>query len=97
MAFPIELLLNQSVEVRRRGATGGYGEYAYSDPETLPARVELKQSQIMTPSGTETLSTTRVVTAEEIGVGDLVDGREVQARENVVDFDGSVVGWVSYL
>ena len=97
MAFPIELFLNQSVEVRRRGATGGYGEYAYSDPETLSARVEEKQQQIRTPAGTETLSTTRVTTVEEIAVGDLIGGREVQARENVVDFDGSVVGWVSYL
>lgn len=51
----------------------------------------------MNAQGSEVLSTSRVMTVEELQLGDLVNGREVQARESIVDVAGKTLGWTLYL
>ncbi|MDP9474441.1 MAG: hypothetical protein M3R38_01860 [Actinomycetota bacterium] len=90
--------LNQTVTLRR--ATGGRtfeGEIRYEDPVDLKARYAEKQQAVTNPQGQEVTSTAAVLTEEELRLGDLVNGRAVQSRESIVDFDGTVLGWRSYL
>ncbi len=89
--------LKQTVEVRRRGSHGAYGDYTYSAPETLPARKQVSQRAIRDQQGNEVLASTEVWLLEELQVGDLIDGEEIQSRANVVWLDGKTMRWDYFL
>ncbi len=89
--------LNQTVVLRRTGGRDFYGEIRYEDPVDLKARYSEKQQTVTNPQGQEVTSTAAVLTEEELRLGDLVNGRAVQSRESIVGFDGTVLGWRSYL
>jgi hypothetical protein len=96
--------LNQSITLKRQQLrpdgtprTSGYGEPLFDSPETLDARVVEKQNVRRNPQGEEILASTEVWTAEEVNVGDYIDGRSIEARSNVVDKRGTAVLWTSYL
>lgn len=78
---------------------GGWGNPAYGATVSLPARKVEKQRLMRNASGVEVLSTTEVLLggALEPHVSDQIDGQEIQARESIVDFDGSIIGWTVYL
>ena len=74
-----------------------YGERTMGTTRTIKGRKEEKQNVVRNQYGAELLSSAVVLTIEEIQLGELLDGLEVQARENYVDRRGNVVGWRSYL
>lgn len=91
--------LKQSVEVRRQSTEPGglYGPPDPLPPETHPARKEIKQRRIRSKEGNEVLASTKVMMLIELQPGDLIDGEEIQDRENIVDIGGKVLGWTYYL
>jgi hypothetical protein len=90
--------LNQEVTYQPFATTtDNYGNRQYGAGQTLRARKEEKQRVVRDRSGAEQLSEATVLIREEIQVGELIDGSEIQARENFVDRRGNVVGWRAYL
>lgn len=75
-------MLRDEVSVASRGAVDQYGQPTMSDPVTVKARVQFRQSRSVDPSGVEFISTTQVVTTHPIRVGDIltVDGQERVVR-----------------
>lgn len=93
----IKGFLRQTVAWQQKTGENEWGNAAYASPVVLPARVEKKQNMVRSPGGTEILATTRVMLIQEVDIGDTLDGQEVQARENLVDIQGRVLGWVAFL
>lgn len=94
---PVAAVCNQTVSLERYSGTNAYGEATYETAEDIPARIEEKQNLKRDQQGVERLFSTRVLTVEEVALGDLINGNTVEARENIVDFFGEIMGWRSYL
>lgn len=93
----IRKYLKQTASWEERTGENDWLEATYDDPVTLPARVEQIQRRVVATGGVEVLSETRVMLEQEVQTGDRIDGQQVQARENIVDLRGRVIGWRAFL
>lgn len=90
--------LRQQVTVERSTGETEWGDSSYSAPEILPARKELKQGRVVSASSGEVISsTTRLWMADQVALGDKVDGEQVVAVESIVDRGGKTLGYACYL
>lgn len=90
--------LRQTTSWEAKTGENDWGDPAYATAVSLPARVEEKQRRVLNASGNEVLfSETRVMLVDEVAVGDRLDGKQVQARESIVDVGGNTLGWTVFL
>ena len=89
--------LKQTISLERLTGVDDWGTPSFAPAVTLPARKEEKQKLVRSTDGAEVLATTRVLVVDEVVIGDRIDGRDVQARESVVDVGGRLLGWTVYL
>jgi hypothetical protein len=94
----LDRYLNQTVSYRPfSNTTDAWGQRGFATAQSIRARKELKQRVIRDRSGAENISEATVITTQEVQLGELLDGSEVQARENYVDRRGNVIGWRYFL
>lgn len=93
--------LNQSVFYIPPGSTNAFGETVPGEPVEVRARFEERQQLVRNKQGSESLSTSEVLLEIEPELDAKIDGngreRPIQARENLVDLRGRVVGWRAFL
>lgn len=87
-------LLRQSVSWQAASATNDRDDVTYSPAITLPARKVQRLKDIIGKDGEVTTATNQIMLPADtmIFVGDLLDGREVVAITDMVDFTGQTVG-----
>lgn len=89
--------LRQTISWESKTGESDWGDSTYAAPVSLVARVEEKQRRVLNAAGNEVLSETRVMLVDEVAVGDRLDGKQVQARESIVDVGGNTLGWTVFL
>ncbi len=87
-------LLTQPVLWEKVSSTSSRDDPTYAAPVTLYARSTLRLRDLIGRDGEVTTSTNQVILppSSTVGVADLLDGRMVIALEEMVSFDGKVVG-----
>lgn len=89
--------LKQTTSWEAKTGESDWGDPTYAAPVTLRARVEEKQRRVLNAAGNEVLAETRVMLVDEVAVGDRLDGKQVQARESIVDVGGNTLGYTVFL
>lgn len=89
----IEYYCNQKGIWKKHIDTDAYGNNVYADPVEIPCRIENKTKLIRTKDGKETLSDTKILTKLQIKADDLFNERVVLYVDDMVDFDGEVIGY----
>ncbi|MBN2880006.1 MAG: hypothetical protein JXN65_10320 [Clostridia bacterium] len=77
--------LNQSVLWQRCTGHDEYGTPVYAEGVEIKARVIPMQKIVADSLGKQAVSTTTVISSEEVGLEDLIDGKAVVAVEWSVD------------
>jgi hypothetical protein len=94
----IRRFTNQRVRYRpAAGEDPRTGRTILGDEREIPARYEEHHRLVRTNDGSEVTATTEVLMLEEPALGSRIEGREVIARESIVDKGGRVLGWTAYL
>ena len=85
-------MLNQSVTWSRRTGVDAYNKPTYTN-STISARVERRLRTARTVNNEQVISATTVFTQAQIGYGDEIDNENVIQIMDMVDGDGSVIGY----
>lgn len=93
----ISRYLNQKAQHRRASGRDEWGNAVQESQRTIPVRRTTKARQRSSKGELALVSATEYMTNERIAVGDLLDGEEVQAVEEIIDFDGSYIGCKAFL
>jgi hypothetical protein len=74
-----------------------FGDTLYSAPETIRVRKERRQRWVRSSSGVEIVASTYVLTESVINPDDRIDGRKVEAVEDIIAKNGTQLGTECYL
>ncbi len=87
-------LLVQSVSWESVASTNDRDDPTYAAPVSLSARKIQRLRDLIGKDGEVTTATNEIVLAPSatVAIGDLLDGREVVALQDMVAFDGVLVG-----
>jgi len=80
--------LTQDIQWSQMNGSDNYGKPTYSTAVTIKGRKLGKQKLVKDLEGREIVSDTTVIVVEGVSTGDLIDGREVLAVEDVVTYAG---------
>lgn len=89
----LEDYLNQTCTLRRTNNTNVRGQPAYSEPLSVPCRLQEKYQLVQKENG-ETVPASHVCyLIDEISVGDTINGCVVHAVDSWVDLIGEIIGF----
>jgi hypothetical protein len=74
-----------------------YGEPLYGAPETIRVRLERRQRWVMAENGIRGINSTYVLTEARLNPGDNIDGRKIEAVEDIISKGGKFLGTECYL
>ncbi len=89
--------LRQTVSWERRTGEDEWGDAQYDPPVILPARINRREKVIKSKDDTDRPSRTLVMTEKEVFLLDRLNGLVVEAREDIVDKRGQIIGWKLFL
>ena len=85
--------LNQRVSWEALTSEDAWEGSTYSDAVTIVARKEEGVREVAGPGGLERHQINTVWVAQDVALGDRIDGEIVQGRTSLTDMDGSIVGY----
>ena len=93
----LALYLNQISQYQEQTEPDDYGNMQYSDPQEIKVRKEGKMRLVRDANGETVTSSTTLFSVVQINPMDMVDGVVVINSMSMVDRDGNIIGWESYL
>lgn len=93
----LALYLNQTAQYQAQTGPDMYGNMQYSEAQIIKVRKEGKMRLVRDTNGETVASSTTLFSIEQINPMDMVDGVIVINSMSMVDGDGNIIGWESYL
>ena len=87
-------MLRDTVSWERKTAEDPWEGSTYASPRSIPAFKVEGVRQVSGPGGLEIHQVWEVAVAEEVAVGDKIDGHTVQARRTIRGLDTPTLGYV---
>lgn len=85
--------LNQTVSWQARTVADSWEGDTYANATTIAARKQESRREGSGPGGLEIRQGNTIWVAEDVAVGDKIDGEIVQGRNSLTDMDGPAVGY----
>lgn len=84
--------LNQTATLRSFTSRDDWGNPVYASARTIRARKTSKTKWLKTAKEFAPVLVTQYLTDVHLKLGDEIDGDEISAIEEIIDFDGSYIG-----
>ena len=93
----LQKYLNQTASLEIKSGVDRYGHQSYSNAVTIPVRREGKIKLVRNTNGEEVTSTTTIFSTTQIQPLDKIDGNEVINVSEMVNYEGTIIGWECFI